>query len=242
MKLINKLNSLSKNKMVLYVLYFITVLNVFGYLSMNNFKSFALFTLILYLTTFFSKNTAMILIIPLLITNLFGDNIQFVEGFKEGNRQHNHKIRGTSDPTLTHMHKDGDESHHSKAFKLTKKEKEGKRKGKREGKKGKKREGFDDGGGDDASAFIDNEAMSTRRKDRESMEKQYDMLSNMVGAEGIQKMTNDTKKLIDKQQTLNESMKAMGPLLDNAKGLLEGFNLEGLSGVQDAIKSLSKKK
>lgn len=74
------------------------------------------------------------------------------------------------------------------------------------------------------------------------MEKQYDTLTNMIGAEGIQQMTNDTKKLIDKQKSLNESMKAMGPLLNNAKGLLEGFDLDGLSGVQDAINSLAKKK
>ncbi len=91
MKLLNKINSLSKNKMVLYVLYFITVLNVFGYLSMNNFKSFALFTLILYVTTFFSKNTAIILIVPLVITNLFADNIQFVEGLKNKGKKNKKK-------------------------------------------------------------------------------------------------------------------------------------------------------
>ena len=210
MKLLNKINLLSKNKMVLYVLYFITVLNVFGYLSMNNFKSFALFTLILYVTTFFSKNTAIILIVPLVITNLFGDNIQFVEGLKnKGKKNKKKKIKeGYSMEEL--------EEAQEKAIGMDEDEEE-----------------------EEEEEFVSTKA---RKNERASMEKQYDTLTNMIGAEGIQQMTNDTKKLIDKQKSLNESMKAMGPLLNNAKGLLEGFDLDGLSGVQDAINSLAKKK
>ena len=226
MKLLNKINLLSKNKMVLYVLYFITVLNVFGYLSMNNFKSFALFTLILYVTTFFSKNTAIILIVPLVITNLFGDNIQFVEGLKnKGKKNKKKKIKeGYPMEELEEAQEKGYsmeelEEAQEKAMGMDEDEEEEEE--------------------EEEEEFVSTKA---RKNERASMEKQYDTLTNMIGAEGIQQMTNDTKKLIDKQKSLNESMKAMGPLLNNAKGLLEGFDLDGLSGVQDAINSLAKKK
>ena len=74
------------------------------------------------------------------------------------------------------------------------------------------------------------------------MEQQYDNLDSLLGKDNIAKMTAETSKLIDKQQSLNESMQAMGPLLKNAQGLLEGFDLDGLTGVQEAIKSLNPKK
>jgi hypothetical protein len=93
---------------------------------------------------------------------------------------------------------------------------------------------------DTASKYM--EPNETRINRRKSIEEQYDSLDSMLGKDNIEKMTAETSKLIDKQQSLNESMQAMGPLLKNAQGLLEGFDLDGLTGVQDAIKSLNPKK
>ena len=93
---------------------------------------------------------------------------------------------------------------------------------------------------DTASKYI--EPNETRINRRKSMEEQFDSLEGMLGKENIEQMTKETSKLIDKQQSLNESMQAMGPLLKNAQGLLEGFDLDGLAGVQEAIKSLNPKK
>ena len=55
-------------------------------------------------------------------------------------------------------------------------------------------------------------------------------------------MTKDTKRLIQRQGKLAESMKAMGPLLSNAKELLTGFDESQLKGIQDTLKSLKQKK
>merc|ERR1711965_671229 len=87
MNIANKLKLLSKNKMMLYVLYFVVSLNILGYMTMNNFQSIALFTLVLYVTTFFSKNTAIILIAPLLVTNFFDMGNNTIEGLKNKSKK-----------------------------------------------------------------------------------------------------------------------------------------------------------
>ena len=218
MKLINKLNSLSKNKMVLYVLYFIVALNILGYMTVNNFESIALFTLVLYVTTFFSKNMAVILIAPLIVTNFFNIGNNTIEGLKNKSKKSIKEGKtNLSEELKTPAEKEEEEEEDED-----------------------EEEVFSKMNSDTASKYIEpNETTINRRK---SMEEQYDNLDNMLGKKNIEKMTAETSKLIEKQQSLNESMQAMGPLLKNAQGLLEGFDIDGLTGVQQAIQSLNPKK
>ena len=219
MNIANKLKLLSKNKIMVFVLYFIVSLNILGYMTMNNFQSIALFTLVLYVTTFFSKNIAIILIAPLIVTNFFNIGNNTIEGLKnKSNKSKNTTKEGNrnlADALKTHAEKEEEDE-----------EEEG--------------GDFSKMNADTASKYI--EPNETRINRRKSMEEQFDSLQGMLGKENIEEMTKETSKLIDKQQSLNESMQAMGPLLKNAQGLLEGFDLDGLAGVQEAIKSLNPKK
>lgn len=63
---------LLKNKMVLNIVFVITVLNILGYLTMGNFEAVILFILVAGLTSFFSKNMIIVLGIPLIVANLYG--------------------------------------------------------------------------------------------------------------------------------------------------------------------------
>ena len=217
MNIANKLKLLSKNKMVLYVLYFIVALNILGYMTVNNFESIALFTLVLYVTTFFSKNMAVILIAPLIVTNFFNIGNNTIEGLKNKSKKSIKEGKtNLSEELKTLAEKEEEEEDEDEEAVFSKMN------------------------ADTASKYIEpNETTINRRK---SMEEQYDNLDNMLGKKNIEKMTAETSKLIEKQQSLNESMQAMGPLLKNAQGLLEGFDIDGLTGVQQAIQSLNPKK
>ena len=220
MNIANKLKLLSKNKMVLYVLYFIVALNILGYMTVNNFESIALFTLVLYVTTFFSKNMAVILIAPLIVTNFFNIGNNTIEGLKNKSKKSIKEGKtNLSEELKTRAEKEEEEE---------------------EEEDEEEEEVFSKMNSDTASKYI--EPNETRINRRKSMEEQYDNLDNMLGKKNIEKMTAETSKLIEKQQSLNESMQAMGPLLKNAQGLLEGFDIDGLTGVQQAIKSLNPKK
>jgi hypothetical protein len=72
----------------------------------------------------------------------------------------------------------------------------------------------------------------------------YSNLNEIIGSEGIKKLTADTQKLMAEQMKLAESMKnieplinGFAPILDKAHGLLGSIDTKSF----DNIKSLAKK-
>ena len=71
MKLPSSVSKLLENKYVLYVVFFLAVTNVFGYMVMGNYKAIALFILVGYLVYNFNKNMIIVLAVPLILTSIF---------------------------------------------------------------------------------------------------------------------------------------------------------------------------
>ena len=65
-----KLDKLLKNKIVLYITFFLALVTIFGYLVKQNYPAILFFTLVLFLTKNFSSNMIVILGISILATNL----------------------------------------------------------------------------------------------------------------------------------------------------------------------------
>jgi hypothetical protein len=70
-----------------------------------------------------------------------------------------------------------------------------------------------------------------------TVEGAYDQLNSILGSDGIKQLTNDTQGLMKQQMQLAESMKkiepmiqSMAPLMNQAKGLLNG--LGGFTGTK----------
>ena len=61
-----------------------------------------------------------------------------------------------------------------------------------------------------------------------TIEQAYDDLNNVLGGEGIQKLTQDTERLMKQQLQLANAMKGMGPLLQQAQTMMKGLNIDGL--------------
>lgn len=80
------------NKYVLYFAVFLAVTNVFGYIVIGQFKTIIIFALTSLLTSYFSKNMIVILLVGLIATNLFvsgsilqertQQNVKVKEGFE----------------------------------------------------------------------------------------------------------------------------------------------------------------
>lgn len=81
------------NKYLLYLLFFISVITVFGFITTNNFTAVILFLVIALLTYYFSKNMIIILCCAILgthVINIINSSLNifnFQEGFKEGNSE-----------------------------------------------------------------------------------------------------------------------------------------------------------
>ena len=69
---------LLSNKIVLYVVAFLSLTSVFGYLIQQKYAAILFFILVAFLTKYFSKNMIIILGIALIATNLLGGSFKFI--------------------------------------------------------------------------------------------------------------------------------------------------------------------
>ena len=66
-----KLDKLLNNKNVLYAVFVIAILNLLGYLMMQNTEAVVFFLIVGFLTTYFSKNMTVVLIVAMVATSIF---------------------------------------------------------------------------------------------------------------------------------------------------------------------------
>ena len=78
-----KVPGILKNKYVLYVLLVAAIVNVLGYLAIQDYNSLALFVVMGLLSTYFSKNMAVNLLVAILVTSIVAVNSKVQEGFEE---------------------------------------------------------------------------------------------------------------------------------------------------------------
>ena len=72
------------NKILLYVVFIFSLLNLFLFANTGNYTSVVVFLLIGFLTSFFSKNMLVILLLSLILTNILKYGSSLSEGFEEG--------------------------------------------------------------------------------------------------------------------------------------------------------------
>lgn len=79
-----KVPTFLKNKYVLYILSFLGIMNVLGYVALEDYNSMALFVVMLLLSRYFSKNWSLNILISILVSSVVSMNNKVKEGFKEG--------------------------------------------------------------------------------------------------------------------------------------------------------------
>jgi hypothetical protein len=77
-------NGMLHNKVLLYVVFIFSLLNLFLFTNTGNYTSVVVFLLIGFLTSFFSKNMLVILLLSLILTNILKYGSSLSEGFEEG--------------------------------------------------------------------------------------------------------------------------------------------------------------
>ena len=59
------------------------------------------------------------------------------------------------------------------------------------------------------------------------MEQAYDNLQNILGDRGMERLSDDTKGLVEKQQELMKNLEHFEPLMKQAKKMMEGLSTAG---------------
>jgi hypothetical protein len=238
MKVPSSVSKLLENKYVLYIVFFLAVTNVFGYMVTGNYKAIALFVLVGYLVFCFNKNMIVVLLTPLVLTSIFvagGIIKEGAENMKDGDKK---TVEDASKPK--EAAKKPVDSNTVKPQK-DKKKPDAKPDSKKEVVIGDMGEDKDIPT-EDAVGTTEEPAghtpetaesgMTTMYKKgnrvdyASTVEDAYGDLNNLLGSDGIKRLTDDTQKLMGQQMQLAEAMKSMTPLLSQAKSLMAGFDMK----------------
>ena len=214
------LSNLLTSKVVLTIIFWLSLTNIIGYLIYSRFDVVVFFVLISLIITYFSKNMIIVLGVPLILVNLavLGKN-RFKEGLegqkagdkdkdKEKEKEKEKKVDGSQPSVVLPTDHESTTQHVD-----TEKESE-------------KPDSFEVGRNKNKSKYnIDYSA---------TIEDAYDELNNILGSDGIKSLTSDTQNLMKQQKQLTEAMtqlqplmQTVGPLLNNAKSLMGQFKETG---------------
>ena len=224
-----KLPAILKNKYVLYAVLFFAITNVLGFLQRKDFESLTIFIAIGLLSTHFSKNMAVNLIIAMIGANVIKGSGFIREGMKGDKKEKKEEMKEGADKVAIECGKK-DDPECTNGLECSnnvcvKKEKFSK------SNVPSSRPAAVNGGDDD-------EDLGKRIDYASTLEAAYDNLEKMLGSDGLKGLTNETKQLVGQQQNLMKTLNSMAPILNNAKGTLENMNLPNMDKVQEMMKSL----
>jgi hypothetical protein len=207
------MEKLLQNKYVLYLVLFIAITNILGYLAIEDFKSLMVFIAICALASHFSKNMIIILGSAVLGTSIVYANSRIREGLENGGGESGINESGES----------------------------GARASKKEGYPASKKKNKRKKNGDEKEdVSIEDFEVKTPRVDYgATMEIAYDNLNKMLGEGGMKNLTKDTQGLMDQQKQLMQQLKDFAPLMEQAGNMLDKLggmdNLKGLMGKMGGI-------
>ena len=237
MKVSSFISKLLTNKYVLYLVAFLAFTNVIGYLMMGNVNAVIYFILFGLITSYFSKNMIIVLLIALFVTNLL---IVSKFGFKEGmensdsstNTENSKKKQpntASSSGTNNMVDMNNDVQNNTQ-------------------QEQNYNESSDENKTDES--FIGTVNLDNKKGSRvdyaSTIEDAYDNLNKIIGSEGMQKLTSDTQGLMKQQLQLAEAMKTMTPLIQNitpllnqTKDMLGGMDMSHINNIASMAKNFT---
>ena len=255
-----KLPVILKNKYVLYVVLFFAITNVLGFLQRRDFESLTIFVAIGVLSTYFSKNMVVNLLVAIVGSNVIRGSGLVREGMvgkkdkKKGKKKGKKKEEEESD---SEDEPDDPETKPRSSDRVAAKLGLGKTckigtectSGNCSNNKcvaGKSKSAFTQrnvpssrpASVNPASESEEDEAVGNRIDYAATLEQAYDNLEKMLGSDGLKGLTNETKQLVGQQQNLMKTLNNMAPVLNNAKETLGNLNLPDMGQVKELMETL----
>lgn len=246
MKLYNLLTKIFNNKYFLYLMIFLSLTNVIGYLVLRNIKAIIYFILIGGFIFIFSRNISLVLFIALIITNLIvvHNIVPSKEGLQNNEQKELNdgvKLDGKNPYGTQDKNKNTNMNNNSNTNNV-------------------KKENFDlamgIGGTPQSQTNTQPEghnggsSLTGSKVDYAmTVENAYDNLNKILGSDSMSRLTEDTKQLMTQQQQLAESMKSMEPLINNispllsqTKEMLGNMNITNIDQIANLVTNLTGKK
>lgn len=254
MKVNSNVSKLLTNKLVLNIIALLSLFNVIGYIVMGNINAVLYYIILAVLIRYFSKNMIIVLGIPLILVNLLALKGNIMEGMENQVDTLTENENKNENKNKNDIKTDEDQQKIDKLVKNNKSKLDP-----------KTSQGLimtninsDVNTEENAAQTTNGEQQgfeSGRKKNRgneidyaSTIEDAYDELNNILGGDGIKRLTSDTQNLMKQQMQLAEAMKGMTPLVqgiapmvENLKGMMGqmGDGKEGLGSILDLAKKFS---
>jgi hypothetical protein len=253
-----------ENKYVLYFVFFLAIITLFGYLITGNLISIAVFVLIGYVTHYFNQNMIVVISVPLVLTSFFMMGKKVKEGLDT--QKSMDSATPATTPTTTSTMPTATTTTMSSATNTptaspspatpttsiaapsiatpstaapsiatpsTSAEKT----------TDKKPSTTSVTPAPTPASTPITEKFMNGKKNRidyaSTIEDAYSDLNKLLESDGIKQLTSDTQVLMQQQLELAGAIKSMSPLLEQAKGLLQGFDMKNLGGIASLAKSFN---
>ena len=209
-----KVDKLLNDKNVLYVVFAVAILNLMGYLLVQNTEAIVFFLIVGFLSTYFSKNMIIVLIIAMVSTSIFTSTRgRYV---KEGMR------------TSREAPKEEADKKEDKSTDSAKKSDKDKKKMPSDSEMDKAENDEED----------EPEAMSNKSNTKKNrldyagnLAEAYNNLQKTIGKGGIKALTGQTETLLNQQKNLMDNIKGMEPFIKTAESFMSKLDLGGINGM-----------
>ena len=214
-----KLKSLLKSKLVLYTTFVVAILHVLGYIAVDDDKALLFFIALGVLTTFFSKNMIIVLVVAIVGTNVLFAGNAVREGLTnaqavEEKEEKEKKTEATADKKV----RDNSEIDNSETFTQI---------------------NIPSSKPAPATESEEDEAIGKRIDYASTLEQAYDNLQQMLGPDGIKGLSKETESLVHQQKSLIGTLNDMAPVLKTAKETLDTMSgsMPDFGNIQSLMKS-----
>jgi hypothetical protein len=227
MKLQKTLPKMLNNKYVLYVVLFLAITNILGYLSIGDFHSLIFFVATGFLTTYFSKNMVVVLGTAMVATNFLYAGKKMKEGLMGWNlkevptgpfRTFREGFKGKDDDDEDEDEDEDEDDNKESLATLT------------------------PSAATESEEDSVDESVGKRVDYASTMEQAYNNLTSVLGKGGIESLSKETKGLLEQQKSLAGQLESMAPLLKDAKGLLKNMNLPNMQELEGLFNKFAPKK
>ena len=227
------------NKVLLNVVFLLSLLAIIGYIIVGDIMSVVLFMMMSIIIVNFSKNMIIVLGLPLITVGIFyamRNSRLLREGMETNEDTDNveEPDQENENTETTDVVKSGDGTMTMTAINPKQ------RISNRRNNDANADESFEVGRNKKGNYNIDYAS---------TIEDAYDELNKILGSDGIKNLTDDTQKLMKQQMMLAESMqsmdpiiKGMAPLLEQAQGLLGNMSDNNLGSIQKIAEKFTNKK
>ena len=228
-----KMDQLLNDKNVLYIVFVVAILNLLGYLITNNLEAVVFFLIVGFLSTYFSKNMIIVLIISIITTSIFATtrSPKVIYTTKEG--------MGTMREGKKNIGKSLDKDA-KKVDKDAQKEKVG-QDVTSAGVNAAATEGMDGIQGEPQNQSK-TKGKGNRIDYANTLEKAYENLQSKIGEGGVDGLTQQTASLVTQQKELMDNITKMTPFIETAEGFLNNLNLDGLEKMGGLLSKFTGKK